>query len=57
MSEKKIKIETLCPACRLPLPTVRVTEKRLSRTLIYPVLDDAKIVTVQGRGHHKECAK
>ena len=53
---KKVKVETLCPVCRQPLPTVRVTEKRLTRTLTYPVLDDSKIVSVQGRWTHKECA-
>lgn len=56
MATKKISCEVLCPACRDPLPTIRVTEERLSRTLSYPVIDDSKVVNVQGRGVHKECA-
>jgi hypothetical protein len=52
----KVKVETLCSKCRKPLPTKRVTEKRLSRTLEYPILDEAKLNNTQGRWQHKECA-
>lgn len=51
----KIKVETLCPKCRVALPTVRITEIRNSGTYNYPVLDDSKIKRVQGRWQHKEC--
>lgn len=51
----KLKVETLCPKCRKPLPTKRVTEKRASGTLNYSILDDAQIALVNGRWHHREC--
>lgn len=52
----KVEVETPCGKCRKPLPTKRVVEKRLSRTLKYPILDEDKVINVQGRWRHKECA-
>lgn len=51
----RISVDVLCPVCRKVLPTKRVTEKRLSRTLEYPVLDERLLKRVQGRWQHKEC--
>lgn len=51
----KIKVETLCSKCRKLLPTKRVTEQRVSRTLEYPVLDIDKLQQVRGRWEHREC--
>jgi hypothetical protein len=44
-----------CPACGQPIPTVRIREERVSRTLEYPVIDETKAKTNDGRWHHISC--
>lgn len=53
----KVKAEMLCTKCRRPLPTRRVTERRVSRTLEYPVLDTDGLQLVRGRWEHQECPR